>query len=295
MNLQQFLHNLLLSSAFLALCQSASAETEGDFEYFINDSAARIAKYNGTEAVVTIPEKIGGLPVRTIDKGIFLGNENLTGAKIPSGVTSHEPWGCQAYDRLASITVDPANPSYCAVDGVLFDKNRTTLLKYPSKKTDQHYDIPEGVTHIGLAAFNGASCLASVTIPASVTSMGANNFGGYQSLTSVSFLGNAPKFEGTVFYRTPGEITIRHFKGATGFVPPDYPWGKRGLVEIDPTIEVFDWRSTDDRTVKGKFLKLAGETVVVEKEDGRQVTIPFTKLAPASVSQAKALGKATSK
>ena len=218
-----------LNSKFLAavlllsiLSPHLYAEQEGDFTYSVKDGAAAITKYTGAGDAVTIPDKIGGLPVRTIDIGVFSGNDKLTSVKIPPGVISHELWGFQAYDPLVSITVDPANPAYRSVDGVLFDKKGTKLLKYPSKKTAKHYDIPKGVTRIGLAAFNGAAGLTSVTIPSSVTDIEANNFGGYGSLTSVTFDGNAPKFGGTVFYQTPANLTISYYKGSTGFTTPEW-------------------------------------------------------------------------
>jgi hypothetical protein len=283
--------DVFLASVFLLsiLPRLIHAEQEGDFTYSIIDGAVTITKYTGTGDAVTIPDKLGGLPVRSLDKNIFKGVDSANSVKIPSSVTSHEggAWAFpMIYGAMASITVDPANPAYCSVDGVLFDKNGTTLLKYPSKKAAKHYEIPHGVTRLGLAAFNLKSELTSVTIPSSVTNIEANNFGGYDSLTTVTFEGNAPEIGGTIFYQTPESLTVRYYKGAIGFPL------KRTLkqVEIDPATELIEWISKDNKTIKGNFLKLDGENVFVRTEDGKEHKVPFTRLSPASVAQAKMFG-----
>ena len=48
------------------------------------------------------------------------------------------------------------------------------------------------------------------------------------------------------------------------------------------------WKSKDGRSVEGEFVGLDGEAVVI-KRDGKEFTIPFTRLDPASVKQAKDL------
>jgi serine/threonine protein kinase len=49
-----------------------------------------------------------------------------------------------------------------------------------------------------------------------------------------------------------------------------------------------DWTNKDGKSIRARFLRLAGEAVVVEM-NGKEFTIPFSKLTPASVLQAKQL------
>lgn len=81
--------------------------------------------------------------------------------------------------------MDSNNPNYRSVDGVLFDRNQTTLLQYPEAKTGP-YTIPGTVTNLATAAFNGCTGLTSLTIPASISSPGAGLFANCTNLRDVT-------------------------------------------------------------------------------------------------------------
>lgn len=70
--------------------------------------------------------------------------------QIPSTVISidQDAFG----SRISEINVSDNNTIYSSVDGVLFDKNQTTLLKFPSYNKNYIYDVPEGVETIKTGA-----------------------------------------------------------------------------------------------------------------------------------------------
>jgi hypothetical protein len=116
--------------------------------------------------------------VSTIVNGAFFHCQNLTSITIPDGVTTiglgHNTF--RLCPGLTSITVDALNPSLSSIDGVLFNKEKTTLIQYPLGKIQETYAIPGTVTMIGDAAFSGCMSLTSVTISESVTTIGQFSF-----------------------------------------------------------------------------------------------------------------------
>ena len=69
---------------------------------------------------------------------------------------------------LEQIIVDPDNPHYCDIDGVLFSKDKSVLICYPNEKSELEYIIPDSVKKIGKTAFAYCVNLKSVHIPDSV-------------------------------------------------------------------------------------------------------------------------------
>jgi uncharacterized repeat protein (TIGR02543 family) len=136
--------------------------------------------------------------VTSIGRGAFSSCHGLTNVTIPNSVTSigSQAFGCCA--ALTSITVEAANLSYSSLDGVLFDKNKTTLIQFPEGKSGA-YSIPTSVTSIGENAFWGCSGLTSVTIPTSVASIGGGAFGYCTGLTSVAIPDGVTTIENWTF------------------------------------------------------------------------------------------------
>ena len=93
--------------------------------------------------------------------------ENIT---IPNGVINIGNYVFAGCNSLQSINVSEGNSNYLSCGGVLFDKSKSVLIKYPEGKKDTSYIIPDGVTSIGDFAFMYCISLKSITIPENVTS-----------------------------------------------------------------------------------------------------------------------------
>jgi hypothetical protein len=129
-------------------------------------------RITGYQTAPTGPEALS-IPsgVTEVNDGAFQGRTTLTEVTIPASVTSI---GAQAFgscSSLTGITVDPANPSYTSVSGILLDKNGATLLQVPGGMSGT-YTIPFGVTRIEDFSLRGCSSLSTVIISSSVTSIG---------------------------------------------------------------------------------------------------------------------------
>ena len=91
-----------------------------------------------------IPATFNGLPVKEIEK-----------------------WAV-GVRNLEKIDVDENSKYFASVDGVLFNKNKTLLIRYPCKKESGVYKIPDSVKTIGVEAFANCFGLTSIEIPKSV-------------------------------------------------------------------------------------------------------------------------------
>ncbi len=87
-----------------------------------------------------------------------------------------------AFHHLREIKVAADNPKYTALDGVLFNKEITELIKYPSNKPDSIYIVPSTVKKIAMHAFDNASKLKSIVLSDSLEEMDASAFSGCYSL-----------------------------------------------------------------------------------------------------------------
>ena len=99
----------------------------------------------------------------------------ISSINIPENVTDIEP-NAFAFSGLTEIKVDENNKHYADKDGVLFDKNLSTLIYYPSSKPGTEYSVPDGVTRIEDYSFVGKPILQKIIIPDSVTAIGNNAF-----------------------------------------------------------------------------------------------------------------------
>ena len=191
----------------------------------INSGATSIGNYAFWECYaitsITIPTS-----VTAIGKGAFEYCRSMTTVTIPSSVSVI---GDQVFNHctsLTSITVNSSNSYFISVNGVLFNKDKTTLLRYPPAKSGSSYTVPSGVTTITKYAFDCGYNLESVTIPTSVTTIDIYAFLECDSLESVYFEGNAPAVQAATsdYPSFDSDVTLYYISGKTGWNVSNGKW-----------------------------------------------------------------------
>lgn len=79
-----------MALAMTATALAATVYTEGALHYTIADESITITGYFGKDAAVTVPASIAGIPVNTIAKGAFTGNDNVKTVDLPDTITAVE-------------------------------------------------------------------------------------------------------------------------------------------------------------------------------------------------------------
>ncbi len=148
--------------------------------------------------------------ITKINTHIFSDTKFVKEIVIPSTLTEIE--GIIYSDNLESIVVDENNLAYSSSDGVLFDKEKTRLIKYPRMKEGNTYKVPDsvkviaerafhscdlseiafgnGLTDIEKRGFDESKALKRIALPESLANIGEGAFSECYNLTEIYYDGN---------------------------------------------------------------------------------------------------------
>lgn len=215
-----------------------SVKSIGEYAFFyctgfkgtltIPNSVTSIGRYafqgcSGFTGTLNIPSSIS-----SIYEGTFSGCKGISGnLSIPASIVSIENFAFSEgnYTQVSipsatltigeftfdnyNFSVDANNPNFSSQDGILYNKDKSELLKYPKTKLGDitmlpsvktigtsafsfcaqlkgELIIPSTVTKIESAAFFHCNGLTSIKIPASVTSIGFKAFANCTNLNTLS-------------------------------------------------------------------------------------------------------------
>ncbi len=178
--------------------------------------------------------------VKTIaNKAIYYCGELLT-INLGSGVTSDINWIADECPKLKNINVHKNNKVYSSVDGAVYNKNKTTLVKVPVNK--DKLSIPSTVTEIGESAASHNTALTSLYIPNNVKKIGKYAFCYCPALKSVIFTNGLT------------EIGPEAFRECTSLTSVSIP---KGLTTID-TEEFFTCRALSSANIPNTVENIYG-------------------------------------
>lgn len=207
-----FLSNGLMASAYDFIADSICYNVIGDNEVEVTYKGPQnySGRYYQGDVVVPATVEHDGIVYQVTQLGMyaFTNSNDLTSVTMPEGLKTIKKYSlsnCKLvthYDIPASVTlieggafngsglerinVDSANDCYCDVDGVLFNKQMTSILLHPVNR-DSTYIIPDGVTTIGDYAFYNNYKLIWVGIPEGVTAIEHGAFFNCSRLENIEF------------------------------------------------------------------------------------------------------------
>lgn len=179
----------------------SSAEEEKLYQYEVNDGKATITAVDKSiSGDITIPSTLGGYPVESIGNEVFRDCNKITTIVIPESVKSigysnftycdsleqitipgelefeygNEVFGTNQFykcTKLKEIKVSGNSTKYAVENGILFSKDKKTLIAYPPGKQDIAYTVPSNVEKIGISAFESCNNLKAIIISEGVVSI----------------------------------------------------------------------------------------------------------------------------
>lgn len=185
----------------------------GEFDYYDTYQTFSPWQLNGWNDLikdVVIEEGITSLG----SNETFANCPNIKSLNISSTVTdlyaiTDNYWSNQEI-CFESINVSEENPDFASIEGVLFNKEKTTLISYPINKPGENYSVPYTVETIGEFAFSYNKNLVSIDIPDSVTSIKNYAFEESAALKDVALPAGITSIESYLFYNCPAleNVTI---------------------------------------------------------------------------------------
>lgn len=140
---------MLLSLTSVFCFKSASAATDGEWQYELENGGATITGFIGTSKTISVPSKVNGERVKKVT-ALNTNNSktSITSISFASGIEELGNGICKGYLSLERVS------------------------------------LPDTLVTIGSDAFFGCASLTGITIPNSVSSIGTNAFNGCSSLIS---------------------------------------------------------------------------------------------------------------
>ncbi|MDR2572353.1 MAG: leucine-rich repeat domain-containing protein, partial [Oscillospiraceae bacterium] len=93
---------------------------------------------------------------------------------IPASIDEIEPNAFRNLYELKNIYVDKNNSSFKTVDGILFSKDGSRLIKCPPKLGLSSYTLPDSVTTIERGAFYYCEALENIVLTGNLTKIGGS-------------------------------------------------------------------------------------------------------------------------
>jgi len=139
------------------------------YQYENYDNSYSVEKNGSPNGIIVIPSEYNSLPVTAITN--FLGCDGIIGFIIPETITYLVNNVFAYCTGLQNIYVSSKNSVFTSVDGVLFTKDKKTLILYPAGRINTSYTVPASVTAITSYAFTYCRTLVRFGVESTNTSI----------------------------------------------------------------------------------------------------------------------------
>ena len=140
--------------------------------YFAKVVSLPNGKYKGN---IIVPQEVTyegvKYKVNSVGKYAFARCPELISVSLPSTITDIADFAFLGSPALTTINIPDDNKTYCDIEGIVYSKNKKTLLFYPNGRYGG-YEVPEGTLRIEHNVFNGTD-LRWMILPESLKEIGS--------------------------------------------------------------------------------------------------------------------------
>ncbi|MGN1007926.1 MAG: leucine-rich repeat protein [Butyricicoccus sp.] len=203
-----------------ALCGSAFALTEGNFQYTLSNNEAHVTGLVEFTETVNVPDKLGGVPVVSIDHDAMnrmFQSPKIVNVTLPDTVRVIGERAFHGCKNLRSIKM-PASVEEIG------------LMAFEGCESLTSIRLPDSVKTIGVQIFRDCSSLSDVRLPSQLEEIPANAFSGCSSLRSISFPASV-KVIGECSFASSGLTSVTIPAGVT--MEESVFWNCASLAEVN--------------------------------------------------------------
>ena len=175
------LEEVRIPKSVLSVGEQAFSDCGKLHSVFFEDCYASIGDHCFSQCTELAQVELGS-GISSIGKFAFDDCKKLKEIVIPTTVSS---MGLDLFcdcEALESISVMTGNPVFSSDGGVLFNKDKTILYRYPLAKTGTSYTVPDTVKELGPQAFEDNKYLEEVSLPDGLQVIWTQAFSTAQSL-----------------------------------------------------------------------------------------------------------------
>ena len=167
---------------------------------------------------------------------------------IPASVVEIDDDAFANCERVSFFDVAEDNSSFCSEMGVLFNKSKTTLLRFPPAEVEvfgDSYGIPDGVQYIKKWAFCNSHRLTYLSIPNSIKTIDDDAFGYDSGIIAIYYNGSIEEWCTKQWY-----LKIGHGLSVEDGYVLDIGWERIGhLVIPDGVLKIEDMAFKDCKSL----------------------------------------------
>ncbi|MBQ8578538.1 MAG: sigma-70 family RNA polymerase sigma factor [Clostridia bacterium] len=151
----------------------------------------------------------------------ILENTCVVSIEIPESVVYIAPDAFYNARNLSAIFVNDKNQIYSSENGILYNKSKTRLLRYPPGKMETSFYTPDFVQEIGEYAFTGNKTLENLYIGRNVSLISSYALDTSDTVSDIYFAGGVPTFWGANAIKKKF-VTLHFTEGTSGWTKGEW-------------------------------------------------------------------------